>query len=166
MKSVSLVLFRHAERNKFIEDEPQLSPFGLKQAQHLSMSLDNLGLENPNCLFTSPRHRAIQTFQPLASKFNLKSQIKNELDEKKEQESLSQFRIRIAGFINWIPSLNGQVFLCSHLDWIEEALSLIESEEDLLKNPGVNWAPTQFLKLDYDFKNEIWSFSKTNKVTF
>lgn len=159
------MLFRHAERNKFIEDEPQLSPYGLKQAHYLAQQRETLNLPKPTGLWVSPRLRAQQTLTPLSKVCEIALTVKAELDERKSNEAMSDFRLRISRFIKSLSSQSGVIFLCSHLDWIEEAMSLFESDSDLLNQPGSHWATTQFLELSYENANEIWRKIKTGQAS-
>lgn len=153
---IEIVLFRHAERNKFIEDEPQLSPYGLKQAHYLSEHREQLKLPKPTSLWVSPRLRAQQTMTPLSRLCETALIVKSELDERKSYETMPDFRLRITRFVKSLPLQNGVIYMCSHLDWIEEAMSIFDCDSDLLNQPGGHWATSQFLELNYDSTSEIW----------
>ncbi len=164
MNTLEIVLFRHAVRNKFIEDEPQLSPYGLKQAHYLSEHRETLKLPKPTNIWVSPRLRAQQTMSPLSKVCGIALALKSDLDERKSNETMLDFRQRIDRLIKGLSAQNGVIYLCSHLDWIEEAMSFFETDSDLLNQPGAHWSTAQFLELNYDFTNEIWRKIKTGQA--
>lgn len=136
-------IFRHAHKNSSPWDNPPLSSLGLEQATRLveEVGSDKI-LHKPTLLFCSPKLRTVQSFQPLSQTLSLELRVHEGLNERHSHESAAVFKQRVNGFLhemNRVEWRTESVFLCTHLDWIEEALIQIPSSDDLLRLN--HWSP-------------------------
>lgn len=143
-------LFRHAEKATLGSLNPPLSHVGIEQAENLMKMVQSQRIPKPQALWASPKIRAQQTFQPLAEFLGLEVITKNELDEKMGEESTTQFRLRIQRVINEVATATENLFLCTHMDWADEALGLIPSDSDLLDPKYSYWSSGQYMAFDYE----------------
>lgn len=157
---MKFVLFRHAQKGITPFDDPELSPQGHQQSSQLACLLKNATLPTPTLLFVSPKRRTSQTFYPTSKELSLSLQIKTELDQRDNEESSSQFRERVQNFLNYIETLPSQeiVFACTHYDWIEEAMNMIECDKNLKSFEFLHWPPTQFVV--FEIKESVWNVLK------
>lgn len=152
---MSIYLFRHGDRTSRSPDsEPELSATGLRQADFLADWVERGTLPTPSSLWVSPRHRAQQTFTPLSRRLAVPIETLQDLDEQTGREGAQRFRERVNAVLERAEAQSGILFLCSHFDWLEEAVSLISADEDLIANPGPLWAPGSFV--GFDIENELW----------
>jgi broad specificity phosphatase PhoE len=127
---MNLVLLRHATRSSVLEfgsTESSLNVTGLAQASDLIQHVQPQGeLPSPSTLFSSPKLRARQTLEPLSQALPLKIHILSDLDERRENESLSKFERRVRDVIDFTLTLPDPetVYLCTHLDVLEAAALL------------------------------------------
>ena len=129
------VIFRHGEKQMQGFD-PELTPKGHAQAKNILEKVKTGKLPKPNVLYVSTKRRTAQTLDPLAAQFRMKTQIKAELTERVPGETAEKFRFRIQEFLVKLLLLhqdNEVVYLCTHFDWIEEFMSVVESDSDLSK---------------------------------
>lgn len=153
------VLFRHAHKGIFPFDDPELSPQGHEQASLLPEMIQQQRLIKPTHLYVSPRKRASQTFIQISKKFNLKLEIQPDLDQRNQNESSSDFKKRILNFMKHVESLNNTstvIFACTHYDWIEESMTLINSDKDLNSFEFSHWSPTQHII--FELQDGVWKF--------
>ena len=155
-------MFRHAERENSGTSNPPLSTRGLKQADLLSQWIQNQKLPAPSKLMCSPRLRAHQTLRPLQVWSKIEIQTVGALDERLTSESAEQFRKRIQGFLSLCENSLGAIYFVTHLDWIEEALTLIPSDDDLTSEKYMNWRPGQFL--EFDVHDGLWHLQKSGSL--
>jgi broad specificity phosphatase PhoE len=151
------VLFRHGEKQMQGFD-PELSPQGFIQAQKILEKVKSGKLPKPHALYVSTKKRTAQTFEPLSREFRLKSQIKAELTERVPGETSEKFRFRIQEFLVRLllqHQDNETLYLCTHFDWIEEFMSVIESDTDLSRYS--NFGAGQFILFE---KKELWHMLK------
>lgn len=152
---MSVYLFRHGDRTSRTPDgEPELSPTGLRQADHLRDWVERGTLPRPSQLWASPRRRAQQTFLPLAQKFGLPLESIADLDERTPRESAPRFRERVNLLLDRARERDGVLFICSHFDWLEEAITLIPADDDLVANAGPLWAPGSFV--GFELQDDLW----------
>ncbi len=157
-----LVLFRHAEKQHDGTANPKLSAYGAQQALKLAQDVSVKNLPTPQVLMASPRIRTQQTLSPLAQNLGLKVSIYEPLNERLPNESVADFRRRIQELLVHTQmdyQKNECVYLCTHYDWIEEFLTIIECNTDLTKYS--QWSSAQWLWLD---KKELWEFVKFDHV--
>ncbi len=160
---MSLYLFRHGDRtSRTPHSEPELSATGLLQADHLRAWVARRTLPTPTQLWASPRHRAQQTFRPLAEALGIVLQAVPELDERTPRESAVRFRERVDKTLNRAKAIDGMLFICSHFDWLEEAITLIPADEDLQVAGGPLWSPGAFL--GFDFSDDLWNVRQKGQL--
>ena len=126
-----IVLLRHATRSavlEFVQNTPgaesSLNAVGFAQAEDLA-DLVKLGgkLPAPTRLLASPKLRARQTFEPLSKSTGLAIEILDDLDERRDSESLKRFEDRVRSIPTQIVG-GGVVYMCTHLDVLEAAALL------------------------------------------
>ncbi len=155
------VIFRHGEKQTTGFD-PELTSRGLEQAQNIVKKVKSGHLPKPQALYVSTKKRTTQTLSPLAQEFHLKTQIKAELTERVPGETHEKFRFRIQEFLVKLLLLHQDhevIYLCTHYDWIEEFLSVIESDTDLSRYS--QFGAAQYILFD---KNELWHFIRSEGV--
>lgn len=151
---MKVILFRHAEKQSGFGEDLLLSPTGTKQALGLIEKVESGILPKPDVLITSPKKRASETFAPLARAFNLPVQTDPVLDEQGPSENVIVFRSRIHNFIDQIESDSKQtVYVCSHLDWIEQFSTLLSCDTDLHALVNFTWNPGAYMVFDIQ---DIW----------
>lgn len=126
---LQIVLMRHATRSatfEFGQGESSLNAQGFAQAEELARQAQEQALKfnRPTQLLCSPKLRARQTLKPLAETLGLKIQIREELDERRDTESLASFENRVREIATHLKSETGVVVVCTHLDVLEAAAAL------------------------------------------
>ncbi len=127
---MNLVLLRHATRSNVLEfgsGESALNPVGFAQAEDLVQAVKPHGqLPSPTLLYASPKLRARQTLTPLSKALHIDLKILEDLDERRETESLSAFESRVRMIFETVKNQDDieTVYLCSHLDVLEAASAL------------------------------------------
>ena len=159
---MQILLFRHAERENTGIENPPLSARGQKQAMQIRTLIEKKSLPNPGRIFVSPKIRTQQTLFPLAELAKVEMQMTPELDERQTSESSSQMTGRVRRFLSFLERQNGVLYVCTHLDWIEEALIAVPSPQDLLAEKFQAWAPAQFI--EFDIQEGLWHLQKTGRV--
>lgn len=159
---MQILLFRHAERENTGVENPPLSARGQKQAQMLGLRFQSGAFPRPLKIFVSPKIRTHQTLQPLAELAGTDLQLTPELDERQNSESAAQFIQRVRRFLTFLEKQTGVIYLCTHLDWIEEALIAISSSEDLLSEKYQAWAPAQFI--EFDVQDGLWHVHASGRI--
>jgi phosphohistidine phosphatase SixA len=155
---MKLVLFRHAEKANIGSGNPPLSEKGLGQARGLWQLVNEKKLEPPQKILSSPKLRARQTFEVLAKNLSLDIQVFDELDERQNSENSSLFIQRVRRSLENLQQMNGCIYVCSHVDWIEEALIQIPCDTDLNQAQYMAWPPGQYM--EFEIQHELWHFSK------
>lgn len=154
---MKFVLFRHAHKGFLPFEDPELSPKGLDQSIRIKELIKNNTLPQPQQLWISPKKRTAQTFYPCSKEFSITMQIQADLDQRLAEETSFQFKNRVQNFINEISrqaQTQTTVFACTHYDWIEEAMALINCDSDLSTFEFTHWSPTQFLI--FQVQEDIW----------
>lgn len=163
-RDMKLILFRHAEKSAEKSYDPPLSPYGFLQSKKLAQEIFSKKFPHPNAFYVSSRIRTHQTFAEAAKMLGLKLKISTLLDEKQVNEKSSDFRRRIQELlVNLQLDYPGKecVYLCTHFDWIEEFLSVIECSTDLLQAKYHSWAPAQWMSFE---KSELWDLENFSQV--
>lgn len=151
---MKLSLFRHAEKQSDWTYDPVLSPYGEKQALKLSQNVQSNLLPRPDQLYVSPKKRAQATFAPLSKDLKIPLAVQLALDEKHKGEDSGSFRLRVQNYLKGFNKTTSEtVYLCTHMDWLEEALSLIPCDTDLSQLSDFYWAPAAYLH--FEIRN-IW----------
>ncbi len=161
LKNMMWVLFRHGEK-QIQGFDPELTPTGQAQAQALLEKVKAGKLPKPHAIYVSTKRRTAQTLEPLARQFKMKTQVKAELTEKVPGETPEKFRFRIQEFLVKLLLLHQDhevIYLCTHFDWLEEFLTVIESDSDLSRFS--HFTPAQYILFE---KKELWHFLKSENV--
>lgn len=162
---MKIYLFRHAEKSAHFQPNPGLSERGAAQALLLAEKVGQSELPRPTQLWVSPKKRAQQSFAPLAEKIEIPLKIVAELDERTHEENRPQFHERIRQVIATLEKeadqKNQVIYLCSHSDWLEEALALIPADTDLTQY--WQWSTLQYLGLNY--KNHTFEFIEHKRIS-
>lgn len=162
---MNVYLFRHGQKGSSPISEPDLTEFGHQQARTIAERI-RLGEFLPGSHFlVSPRLRAQSTLRAAALYCKVSPRIEKTLDQREGYESAEQFRTRIAGFVSSLEKLHkpdDTVYICTHHDWIEEALSIIPADTDLLDSKYWSWNPAQFAY--FKINNGLWELKKFDKV--
>lgn len=143
-----LIIFRHGHKGITPLQDPELSPKGFDQSQILCDQVEQGLLPKPTHCWFSEKIRTKQTLLKVIEKYKPQSQSKSELNLRSHNEQLQEFRLRIQKFCSEI-SKRGKTsdvhFLCTHYDWIEEVLTLIDADKNLNSFKFSNWSPGQYL---------------------
>ena len=163
---MKFVLFRHAHKGSVPFEDPELSPKGFEQSAQIVNLIKNNTLPTPTHLFVSPNRRTSQSFYPLSRELKIGLEIKPDLDQRRNDENTAAFRKRIQNFLNSLTTKsksNEIIFACTHFDWIEEAMILIDCDQNLNSFEYSNWSPAQFLSFEI---NEVtWRVAKKGSNT-
>lgn len=157
---MKFALFRHASKGIIPFDDPELTAQGFQQSIQILNLIKTNELPTPTHLFVSPKRRTSQTLYPASKEFSVPIQIKPELDLRQQDESPAQFRSRIENFLNSVSQHGNEdvVFACTHYDWIEESMTLIDCDRNLNSFEFSHWAPTQFIL--FEISKSGWKLLK------
>jgi broad specificity phosphatase PhoE len=151
---MKVILFRHAEKQSGFGEDLTLSSLGTKQAFALKDLIESGKFPKPDVMYTSPKKRSLETFEPLARAISLPIQKDPNLDEQGKSENVIVFRSRIHQFIDNIESDSKQtIFICTHLDWIEQFATLLSCDTDLHALVNFTWNPAAYMIFDVQ---DIW----------
>jgi len=159
---MQILLFRHAERDSTHFHDSPLSSFGHQQAQALLRDVQSGILPQPNRLWISPKVRTAQTFLPLSQSYAIDALVQDELDERRPQEGATQFRQRIRHLTEQASRQTGTLYLCTHLDWLDEAMSLIPFVDPNGQENLVAWLTGQYI--DFDVRDGLWTFVQAGRI--
>ncbi len=165
---MNFILFRHAEKNSEMVADSSLSPHGFNQARNLVQLIQSKKLPAPTHLFCSPRKRTRETLSFAAEQMRLKITATPLLDLRTDTESSKDFRLRVqeflVGFQLDVPD-NAKnpptVYVCTHQDWAEEFISIIESSTDLTQPKYDSWPSGQYM---YFAKSDLWHLMDFNRL--
>ena len=156
---MKFVLFRHAHKGIQPFDDPELSLPGFEQAAKILALADNKTLPRPTALLVSPRRRTSQTFYPISKNSTLPMHITEALDQCLPGEGSREFRLRVQNFLRQLSTLYAHddvVFACTHYDWIECAMQLIQCDKDLTTFEFAHWSPTQYIV--FEINSFTWTY--------
>jgi broad specificity phosphatase PhoE len=126
-----VILLRHATRSPLHPADGGLSEAGRRQAADLVDRLNPSGpLLHPTVLIASPKRRAQETLAPLSSYCGIQINLNENVDERRDAETGLQFQARVRAWVKETVSkygTNDVLFVCSHLDWLEEVLRVAPS---------------------------------------
>jgi broad specificity phosphatase PhoE len=153
---------RHGEKQNASGSDranPGLTPAGLKQASRLANLVKSKKLPAPALLYASQTQRTHQTLQSLATQFSLNIQTQELLNQRFSTESAKEFHQRVLRALRWVEELaqpnpkNVALYLCSHIDWLNEAYSNLSSSENL---PFLEvWQPGEYMV--FEIENGLWN---------
>lgn len=162
---MKFVLFRHAHKGIAPYDDPELSIQGFEQASLILDLVKTAKIPQPTHLFVSPKRRTSQTFYPISKEFILHTQILSDLDQQSAKENNGEFKKRIMNFLTFLAELETPemvIYACTHFDWIEEAMTLINSDKDLNSFEFSHWSPAQHLVFERQL--DLWKLQKKGTV--
>ena len=152
-----VVLLRHATRDLQSPDDGKLSELGFQQAEELIEKIAPQGaLPEPSVLIASPKRRARETLHPVASHLALPLVVSHALDERKNDETGSEFIVRIK---KWVESLRNDfasdevIWACSHADWLESIMDVIPCDLEEWEKV-MPFSPAQFRV--FKIEDGIW----------
>lgn len=156
---MKVVLIRHAQKGITPYEDPSLTEGGLLQAESLCQLTKKNLLPIPTHAWVSPKTRTFQTLKPLCESHQIRAQITEALDQRSSNETSADFRKRVSNFINQLDLRATEApdeihILCTHYDWIEEGMTLINSDKDLNSFEFSHWSPTQFVV--FDVQDSVW----------
>lgn len=145
-------------------ENPSLSAKGHEQSRKLLELTKNKTLPAPTvCLFTD-MVRTKETLQDLITHYSPKTEIKPELFLRSYSESSQSFRSRVQKFVNFYTYLASQpenknqvIYACTHYDWVEEAMTVIDSDKNLNSYEFAGWAPAQYIEFHIT-EDGLWMF--------
>ena len=142
---MKIYIFRHAQKALDFSGDPDLTAEGHAQASKLLDRVLKSELPTPTQLWVSPRKRTRSTFRPLSQYLKLTLIDQEALLEQHGGETLSEFRGRIQNLLEKATELkNETIFMCSHYDWVIEAMAVIPADTDLTKDEFSHWSPCQY----------------------
>lgn len=153
------ILFRHGHKSLAPLTDPDLTEKGFEQSRALLNKISNDLLPVPTHCWVSEKVRTKQTLDAAIQNYKPQTNQKTELDVRLHHETLPQFRARIQKFISDITNRkneNETHFICTHYDWIEESLTMIDSDQNLNSHQFASWAPGQYLI--FDIRDGIWNY--------
>ena len=160
---MKFALFRHAQKGILPFEDPELTSSGFEQSSNLLILLKDKALPTPNQIEVSPKRRTSQTLNPIARFVGITPQVTELLNQRIDEESKTQFRNRVQQYLQQIDSLSNAenqkqnvMFACTHYDWLEEAMSLINCNKNLTSFEFSHWAPSQHLI--FDVENTHWKY--------
>lgn len=158
------ILLRHGHKSMEPPENPHLSSKGYEQAHQLSKMVQDKLLPAPTLCFYSDKIRTQETLQELIDFFKTKSELKADLNLREFNETATQFRERIRRLIDLFTfqalqpeNKNQVVYVCTHYDWIEEAMAVIESDVNLSSYEFASWSPAQYIEFKI-VEDGIWRF--------
>jgi len=146
---MKIYLFRHAQKAMDFSGDPDLTSEGHSQASKLLDKVLKNELPTPTHLWVSPKKRTHSTFRPLTEPFQLNLENHEALREQQGDENLSDFRKRILSFLENAGALNqATIYMCSHYDWVIEAMAVVPCDKDLSDPDFSHWSPCQYIGFD------------------
>lgn len=158
-------LFRHGQKGSTPYSDPDLTELGHLQARTLAEKIRDHAFIAGTHFVASPRLRAQSTLRVAALQCQSPVRVDTGLDQRESYESAVDFRTRISDFIQALPKMfdeSAVVYLCTHHDWIEEALSLIPADTDLLDTKYWSWNPAQYAF--FKVNNGLWELQSFDKI--
>lgn len=142
---MKIYVFRHAQKAMDFSGDPDLTAEGHAQASKLLDKVLKEELPRPTELWVSPKKRTHSTFRPLSQHLGLPLITQDALLEQKGDETLSDFRKRISKLLeNAATKTEATIFMCSHYDWVVEAMGVAPADKDLSSDADFShWSPCQ-----------------------
>ena len=158
-----ILLFRHGHKTFSIDNDPPLSPKGFEQAHHLTQLIFDQKIPQATHCWVSEKIRTFQTLEKAIDQYQLTTYKKSDLNHREAGENSTQFRQRVQKFLHELGTRAKETevhYICTHYDWIEEALSLIDCDKDLSSYEYASWSPGQYLVFDLIDQNIYKLLSK------
>lgn len=158
------VLIRHGHKTIEPPDDPSLSAKGHDQARKLLQLVKNNTLPAPTHCIYSDRKRTQETLQELIVAYKPKSEPKLDLNLRTQNETSNQFHSRVQKLVNYYTyqatqpeNKNQVVYACTHYDWVEEAMTVIESDKNLNSFEFAGWAPGNYIVFQIN-EDGLWHY--------
>lgn len=162
---MKIYVFRHAQKASDFSGDPDLTPEGHAQASRLLDKVLKEEIPRPTELWVSPKKRTHSTFRPLAQHLGLPLLTQEALLEQKSDETMSDFRNRVQNLLNSLSSKEDAVlFLCSHYDWVVEAMLLAPADKDLSGVEFSHWSPCQYVGFQINSEG-VFEFIELKRVS-
>lgn len=165
-----VVLFRHGHKDFNPFEDPFLSPRGFEQASRLAEEVANHKIPTPTHCWYSPKIRTFQTFEKVISLTKCKNEKILDLNVRSHEENSTQFRSRVQRFLNILDTKSTSAehqnevhYICTHYDWIEEAMTIIQCDKNLYSFEYASWAPAQFLV--FEIHDQTWHLIQKGVLT-
>lgn len=143
---MKIYLFRHAQKAMDLSGDPDLTVEGHAQATKVLDRVLKNELPRPTELWVSPKKRTHSTFRPLSEHLSIPLQVNIDLTEQQSDENISDFRSRIEKLMTGTAMRSqGVVYLCSHYDFLVEAMGVLPSDKDLTDTEFSHWSPCQYI---------------------
>ena len=154
-----LILIRHGHKTFLPIEDPTLSDKGFSQSDQLLKLVEKGVLPVPTMCWVSDSQRTYQTVEKIIKHYAVQYEKTDHLSVRHNDESSSEFRNRVAKTMSSLEQLASQsrdkvYMLCTHFDWIEEAMSVINCDQNLTSFEYSNWAPAQYMV--FELKDSIW----------
>lgn len=161
---MKIYIFRHAQKQRTLTDNPDLTDFGHQQALKIRESILRGKIPAPTSIWVSPKVRTHSTMKPTSEHFSVPLEVHENLEEQQGHESIEQFRRRIQVSLEKISQEpHGVYYLCTHYDWIAESMPLIPSDKDLLDYEFQQWAPAQHIGFELS-SDGIYQFIELRRI--
>lgn len=156
---MKVVLIRHAQKGITPYEDPSLTEGGLLQAESLCQFAKKKILPLPTHAWASPKTRTFQTLKPLCENYKIQIQTTESLDQRSMNETSQDFGKRVSNFLHQLDLRAAEApeeihILCTHYDWIEEGMTLINSDKELNSFEFSHWSPAQFVV--FEIQNGTW----------
>jgi broad specificity phosphatase PhoE len=157
LKRMTLILIRHGHKGSEPLLDPALSSRGWGQAHQLFQCVEQGRLPCPTHCWYSEKIRTRQTLSGIIDRYNPAQFERLDLSIRGHTESNQDFRQRIARFLSSLSARSpGEVhYVCTHIDWIDEADSVIELQQAQSLTQGGSFAPGQYVVLQHETKEWI-----------
>lgn len=153
---MQIFFFRHAEKDITPVGNPELTSFGLLQAQQLKIWVQNNKLPRPDLIISSPKTRAEQSMIAVHKHSHCNLQKSEALLERQRDEDYEEFVKRIMHFIAQLEQYTQDViYVCSHYDWLD-----LCTEE--MGGHHFSWGPLNYAH--YEYSEGIWSFKSFGAI--
>lgn len=162
---MKVYLFRHGQKDTTPLGDPDLTSYGHSQAKKLAEAMQKGDLLPGTQFVSSPKARAQSTLRPASQLRTTNLQVTTALDQREGLETADEFRVRIQQLINNLDkkfAADDVVYLCTHHDWIEESMTLIPSDTDLLDMKYWRWYPAQYMH--FEIHEGIWHLKKFDRI--
>lgn len=157
-----VAIFRHGHKDFSTDFDPSLSLKGFEQAENLLQLLNQNALPKPTHLWFSDKKRTLQTIEK-AQSVNTNVQIKKnqDLNLRDSRETRDQFRNRVEHYLTFLENRQNENevhFACTHYDWLEEFLTVVNANSHFKTHDFYSWAPGQFVI--FDVRDGEWNFQQ------
>lgn len=157
---MDIILFRHAQKGLTPFEDPHLSPEGFRQAENIASLIEQNKLPKPTEIWVSEKIRTAQTLQKVSDLVKVELSIRPQLNLRSEFETQSSFTQKVHKEIQQLAvtiendSDSKSLFICTHYDWVEEAMRFIPSNTDLTTFEFSHWGPAHYVH--FSIENGTW----------